>query len=43
MGDAPVLATDTQATIDAYTQALSSARDTLQQAYGFDAENVAGW
>jgi hypothetical protein len=43
IGDAPVLATDTQATIDAYTQALALARDTLQQAYSFDAENVAGW
>jgi hypothetical protein len=43
IGDAPVLATDTQETIDAYLQALSSARDTLQAAYGFDAENVAGW
>ena len=43
MGDAPVLATDTQQAIDAYIQALSSARDTLQLAYGFDAENVAGW
>ena len=43
IGDAPVLATDTQANIDAYIQALSSARDTLQQAYSFDAENVAGW
>lgn len=43
MGDAPVLATDTQQAIDAYIQGLSSARDTLQLAYGFDAENVAGW
>ena len=43
MGDAPVLATDTQQAIDAYIQALSSARDTLQLAYSFDAENVAGW
>ena len=43
MGDAPVLATDTQEAIDAYIQALSTARDTLQAAYSFDAENVAGW
>jgi hypothetical protein len=43
IGNAPVLATDTQATIDAYIQALASARDTLQLAYSFDAENVAGW
>jgi hypothetical protein len=43
IGDAPVLATDTQATIDAYLQALATARAILQVAYGFDAENVAGW
>lgn len=43
MGDAPVLATDTPQAIDTYIQSLSSARDTLQAAYGFDAENVAGW
>ena len=43
IGDAPVLATDTDQAIDAYRQALTSARDTLQAAYGFDAQNVAGW
>ena len=43
IGNAPVLATDTQEAIDAYIQALASARDTLQLAYSFDAENVAGW
>jgi hypothetical protein len=43
IGDAPVLATDTQEKIDTYLLAIVSARDTLQLAYGFDAENVAGW
>ena len=43
IGNAPVLATDTQEAIDAYIQALASARNTLQLAYSFDAENVAGW
>lgn len=43
IGDKPVLATDTQANIDAYNQSLLSARTILQNAYGFDEENVAGW
>jgi hypothetical protein len=43
IGDKPVLATDSQATINAYVQGLNTARDTLQAAYGFDAENVADW
>ena len=43
IGNAPVLATDTQEAIDAYIQSLASSRDTLQLAYSFDAENVAGW
>lgn len=55
MGDAPVLADGTQngslyngaaSSADAkaaYLQALQDARDILQQAYGFDAENVANW
>ena len=51
-GDAPVLADGSQggvvagdpdAAIAAYLNKLSSARQTLQDAYGFDAENVAGW
>jgi hypothetical protein len=43
IGDKPVLATDGQTAIDAYLQALAAARDILQAAYGFDAENVAEW
>ena len=43
MGDAPVLADAGQQAIDEYLQALASARDTLQTAYGFDAENVSNW
>ena len=43
IGDKPVLATDGQTAIDAYLQALEAARDILQAAYGFDAENVAEW
>jgi hypothetical protein len=43
IGDKPVLATDGQAAIDAYVQGLNAARDTLQVAYAFDAENVANW
>ena len=43
IGDSPVLATDTQEAIVAYIQGLESARGTLQLAYSFDAENVAGW
>ena len=43
IGDAPVLATDGQAAIDAYIQGLNTARDTLQVAYSFDDENVANW
>jgi len=43
MGDAPVLATDTQEVIDAYRVFLASARDLLQAAYNFDADNVANW
>ena len=51
-GDAPVLAdgsqggvaaSDTDAAIAAYIARLQAARETLQIAYGFDAENVAGW
>ncbi len=52
LGDAPmladgsqggVLASDTDTAIAAYTSKLASARQTLQTAYGFDADNVAGW
>jgi hypothetical protein len=43
IGNAPVLATDGQAAIDAYVQGLNAARDTLQVAYAFDAENAANW
>ena len=52
LGDAPMLAdgsqagvaaTDRTASITAYTAKLAAARDMLQSAYGFDAENVAGW
>jgi hypothetical protein len=52
-GDAPVLAngsqngvaatTDTDSAIAAYLGNLEAARQTLETAYGFDAENVAGW
>lgn len=52
-GDFPVLAdgsqggngpaTDADTAIAAYTSKLADARQTLQDAYGFDAENVAGW
>lgn len=51
-GDAPMLADgtqgdvvagDTDTAIAAYIEKLSAARLTLQTAYGFDAENVAGW
>lgn len=52
-GDAPVLAngsqngvaatTDTDSAIAAYIDNLEAARQTLETAYGFDAENVAGW
>jgi hypothetical protein len=43
IGTAPVLATDGQATIDAYLNSLLEARNILQAAYNFDAENVANW
>jgi hypothetical protein len=52
LGDAPmladgsqggVLASDTDSAIAAYTSKLASARQTLQEAYGFNADNVAGW
>jgi hypothetical protein len=52
LGDAPVLADgsqggvlagDTDTAIAAYTSKLATARQTLQTAYGFDADNVAGW
>jgi hypothetical protein len=52
LGDAPmladgsqggVLAGDTDAAIAAYTSKLAAARQTLQAAYSFDADNVAGW
>ena len=52
LGDSPmladgsqggVIASDPDASITAYLSALSSARQTLQDAYGFDADNVAGW
>jgi hypothetical protein len=52
LGDAPMLADgsqggvldgDTDTAIAAYTSKLASARQTLQEAYGFDADNVAGW
>jgi hypothetical protein len=51
-GDAPMLAdgsqgnvsaADADTAIAAYTGKLSDARQILQDAYGFDAENVAGW
>ncbi len=53
MGDAPVLADGSQGGIatggtaeaarNAYIVDLESARDILQDAYAFDAENVSGW
>ncbi|WP_051083987.1 DUF4856 domain-containing protein [Gilvimarinus chinensis] len=49
MGDAPVLADGTQggATYEggtaAYIEGLNQARDLLQEAYDFDAENVENW
>ena len=52
LGDAPMLADgsqggvsagDTDTAIAAYISGLASARQTLQAAYGFDADNVAGW
>ena len=53
MGDAPVLADGSQggqpatgtaqAAIDGYIADLAAARDILEEAYGFDAEVVAGW
>lgn len=49
IGDAPVLADGTQMGaayqdgIEGYKQDLLDARDLLQAAYGFDAENVANW
>lgn len=43
MGDAPVLADASDADIAAYDAALLKARDVLQAAYGFAAENVANW
>ena len=53
MGDAPVLADGSQggqaatgtaqAAIDGYLADLAAARDILEEAYGFDAEVVAGW
>jgi hypothetical protein len=51
-GDAPMLAdgsqgnvvaSDTDTAIAAYINKLAAARLTLQDAYGFDADNVAGW
>ena len=51
-GDAPMLAdgsqgnvvaSDTDTAIAAYISKLAAARLTLQNAYGFDADNVAGW
>ncbi len=53
MGDAPVLADGSQGGVapggtaeaarNAYIVDLESARDILQDAYAFDAENVTGW
>ncbi len=49
MGDAPVLADGTQmgtaftGGVDQYKADLLKARDTLQQAYEFHADNVANW
>lgn len=40
IGDAPVLV---DANVAAYLTDLKQARDILQAAYGFDAENVANW
>jgi len=41
MGEAPEFAD--QAEVDAYIVKLGEARDIMQDAYGFDAENVANW
>ena len=52
LGDAPMLADGSQAgvaasdrdtALTAYIAKLSTARQTLQDAYGFNADNVAGW
>lgn len=49
MGDAPVLADGTQlgqpyaGGVEAYEENLLKARDVLQDAYGFDVENVQNW
>ncbi|HWN71297.1 MAG TPA: DUF4856 domain-containing protein, partial [Haliangium sp.] len=45
VADAPVLPNDAggQTAIDDYKAALLSARDILQEAYGFSAANVAAW
>lgn len=43
MGDAPVLADASDADIEGYRDALMKARNVLQAAYGFAAENVANW
>ena len=52
LGDAPMLADGSQAgvaasdrdtALTAYIAKLSTARQTLQDAYGFDADNVANW
>jgi hypothetical protein len=45
VGDAPVLPNDPggQTAIDDYKAALQSARDIIQEAYGFTAANVAAW
>lgn len=47
MGDAPVLADGTQAgeahSVAEYEEDLLQARAILQEAYGFDAENVENW
>ncbi len=43
MGAAPVLADATDADKESYINALNSARDVLQAAYGFDTDNVANW
>lgn len=52
LGDAPMLAdgsqvgvaaSDRDTAITAYTAQLAEARQTLQDAYGFDADNVAEW
>ena len=40
MGEAPI---QDEAGVAAYTAKLTAARDVLQAAYGFDADNVANW